>query len=396
MGGCRCTYKNCDRATNNTKDTDFHFFHFPIWDKERVALWIENACRPEFKELPPEKLRNKVVCQLHFTPKCFTNEYQNRLIRSAVPSLDGERVENWDTDAETKDVTVIPADDQGTVFTLATQQYTRKDCVTYVYHNGDLVPSNQEKYNKSDVEISRNDLPKETALVKLEPTKISESISSVPILQKKLIDDVKPCIVQNISLIRKRQNFPQMPSLSSTENLPRILGADYKPWKLLELDTSDYPKLFDTSAAVPAPIRPCSASQPELAVATPRERIPLSTVQRCKHDEVEVVHPCSSTDNLDAIIAAVKQNTKDIASLKGTVNRVSRNAVQRRNLRRRKYILGYLQKVLPPTLLGAVSLHITKNTKNYTPAEMAFINLKECVSQVQQVFEKCGWNSSNC
>ncbi|XP_062540150.1 uncharacterized protein LOC134208075 [Armigeres subalbatus] len=86
MGGCRCTFRQCENST--ASKPGMHFFHFPIRDWPRLEIWAINAGRLEFKELPLSKLKNKVVCQDHFENRMFMNYLQEGLVKTAVPRLD--------------------------------------------------------------------------------------------------------------------------------------------------------------------------------------------------------------------------------------------------------------------------------------------------------------------
>ncbi|KFB53517.1 AGAP004377-PA-like protein [Anopheles sinensis] len=85
MGGCRCTFRNCENGTASRKE--LHYFRYPIRDPERLKEWIQLANREEFLNLPKDKLGNKVVCQEHFERRMFMNYLCDRLTRFAVPRL---------------------------------------------------------------------------------------------------------------------------------------------------------------------------------------------------------------------------------------------------------------------------------------------------------------------
>ncbi|XP_053659978.1 uncharacterized protein LOC128709019 [Anopheles marshallii] len=85
MGGCRCTFRECENATSIRKE--LHYFRFPVRDPERMQVWVKNANRKEFLDLPNDKLCNKVVCQEHFERKMFMNELCDRLTKLAIPRL---------------------------------------------------------------------------------------------------------------------------------------------------------------------------------------------------------------------------------------------------------------------------------------------------------------------
>uniref|UniRef100_A0A182W358 THAP-type domain-containing protein n=1 Tax=Anopheles minimus TaxID=112268 RepID=A0A182W358_9DIPT len=85
MGGCRCTFRECENGTATRKE--LHYFRFPVRDPDRLKIWIKNANRSEFTDLPTDKLCNKVVCQEHFERKMFMNELEDRLTKLAIPRL---------------------------------------------------------------------------------------------------------------------------------------------------------------------------------------------------------------------------------------------------------------------------------------------------------------------
>uniref|UniRef100_A0A182NCS5 THAP-type domain-containing protein n=1 Tax=Anopheles dirus TaxID=7168 RepID=A0A182NCS5_9DIPT len=85
MGGCRCTFQHCENGTALRKD--LHYFRYPVRDPARLKVWIRNANRKEYCDLPDDKLSNKVVCQQHFERVMFMNELRERLTKIAIPRL---------------------------------------------------------------------------------------------------------------------------------------------------------------------------------------------------------------------------------------------------------------------------------------------------------------------
>ncbi|KAF5284840.1 hypothetical protein FQR65_LT13392 [Abscondita terminalis] len=152
MGGCRCSYKNCVRATNNS-EREFHFFHYPVKDPERCLKWITNARKPNFFKLPEDQLRNKVICQNHFEPNYFTNANRKRLIRSAVPTLDVDC-----SDPEVEDmcnVQVLQSDADASVFTVDTNLMSMNEISkvrSFLIENGDIIPADLNQEPKSEQE----------------------------------------------------------------------------------------------------------------------------------------------------------------------------------------------------------------------------------------------------
>lgn len=49
-------------------------------------MWLSNAHTEEFRLLPVAKLKNKVVCQEHFTDDCFMNARHDSLKKNAIPT----------------------------------------------------------------------------------------------------------------------------------------------------------------------------------------------------------------------------------------------------------------------------------------------------------------------
>lgn len=85
MGGCRCTFRDC---TNNTVNSPGkHFFHFPYKDSERCKKWALSSDRISFLKLPWTQLRNKTICEDHFIDTCFMNFKRERLVKTAIPTL---------------------------------------------------------------------------------------------------------------------------------------------------------------------------------------------------------------------------------------------------------------------------------------------------------------------
>ncbi|CAH1153364.1 unnamed protein product [Phaedon cochleariae] len=150
MGGCKCTYKNCENTTKTTENV--HFFHYPVKNKERCKAWIVNASKPQFCDLEEEQLRNKVICELHFENKWFPNSQKKRLLQGAIPTVDAGCTDEEETEPpmyvspELQDIQILPANSDGTLFILDTESMfcrSSNKVESYVYKNGMIVPSNQ-------------------------------------------------------------------------------------------------------------------------------------------------------------------------------------------------------------------------------------------------------------
>ena len=68
--------------------------NFRDWD--RVVQWAILSNNMDFLNLPASKLKNKVVCDLHFREESFMNYKRERLIKKAIPTIymkDGEEID---------------------------------------------------------------------------------------------------------------------------------------------------------------------------------------------------------------------------------------------------------------------------------------------------------------
>lgn len=79
----KCSFRKCGDDPTVGKHRLFHFPH----ERTRCIHWIANAQRPEFLHLPPESLRNRSICAIHFEEKYFMNSFKVRLTHNAVPTL---------------------------------------------------------------------------------------------------------------------------------------------------------------------------------------------------------------------------------------------------------------------------------------------------------------------
>lgn len=96
MGGARCSYRNCTKKS----DKQTHLFHYPVFDKLRCHQWITNAQKLNYLNLKLSQLKNRMVCEHHFTDDCFMNEMKQKLKNSAIPTLDGPFCTKLDKEEE--------------------------------------------------------------------------------------------------------------------------------------------------------------------------------------------------------------------------------------------------------------------------------------------------------
>lgn len=166
MGGCRCSYRNC---TNSTKTTEnVHFFHYPVKHKERCKMWIDNARKPQFLHLEEDQLRNKVICEKHFEDRCFPNLQKKRLLQGAIPTLDGDSLEETTMEsnlyllnADQNDIKVLPANEDGTCFLLDTESFKNKSgkVESFVYENGSIVPASMTSKHSNPLGYKSHNSP---------------------------------------------------------------------------------------------------------------------------------------------------------------------------------------------------------------------------------------------
>lgn len=119
MVGWRCSYKCCRNVTRSSEN--IHFFRYPVNYPEYCRKWIENACKPDFFNLTIGQLANKVVCELHFEVRCFSNLEKKRLFLNAVPTLDSvcDKQDNsspFQEQRQLKDLQILPTNGEGAIF----------------------------------------------------------------------------------------------------------------------------------------------------------------------------------------------------------------------------------------------------------------------------------------
>lgn len=219
MGGCRCVYRSCQSSTSLSPG--LHYFHFPVKDTQRCEQWIVNARKPDFRSLEKDKLRNKVVCSLHFEERCFTNEKHDRLVYNAVPTLGCEEEEvtedplkyNYPPPAEdTNNIMLIPVDADNTKFTLPDVGFTGMSYT--IYDDDTIIPTSKLE----ELLPTQNPKPTrfENKIIKPVIKKIKTSMSIPPATKK------DPVVLKNFTKIIKNESVQQMmikPTDSITSNV---------------------------------------------------------------------------------------------------------------------------------------------------------------------------------
>ncbi|GLV44810.1 uncharacterized protein CBL_14619 [Carabus blaptoides fortunei] len=213
MGGCRCVYRSCQSSTSLSPG--LHYFHFPVKDAQRCEQWIVNARKPEFRSLEKDKLRNKVVCSLHFEERCFTNEKHDRLVYNAVPTLGCEEEEvtedplkyNYPPPAEdTNNIMLIPIDADNTKFTLPDVGFTGMSYT--IYDDDTIVPTSKLE----ELLPTQNPKPTrfENKIIKPVIKKIKTSMSIPPVTKK------DPIVLKNFTKMIKNESGQQQIQLNKS------------------------------------------------------------------------------------------------------------------------------------------------------------------------------------
>lgn len=80
-----CVYWNCSSLKKSS--SGISFFGFPVKDNARSKKWLLNCGNIELFNLESEELRNRVICEKHFSSNNITVLPSGRklLTRNAVP-----------------------------------------------------------------------------------------------------------------------------------------------------------------------------------------------------------------------------------------------------------------------------------------------------------------------
>lgn len=376
MGGCRCVYRNCQSSTNLTPG--LHYFHFPIRDPERCDQWIKNARKQSLRVMPREKLRNKVICSLHFEDRYFTNEKHDRLIHNAIPTLGCEDAQEEELSPDSaivpKDelIMLIPTNNDNTKFILPDEGFSG---MSYTIYDDAVIPSstvqlmNQNEKTKMFAVLKKfnneNEPPKlpkrpkftitsvnkvSTPLTKTAPTQIkAEPVSPEHITSYSLStfgDDLR------VELSQKKDNFDQL--IEQTQGETPLLDNDIS---LQQKGDNEY-----SIAVVSENIQQNVIDITETIQNNPN----ISTIQQ------NIIAETRNTDfNVTPekeYIRMIRNNSKQIIKLKRLVNKQNRfhkYLLQKKQLckfRRKpwdKYkLLDNLKKYVKPSLMAILKLEV--------------------------------------
>lgn len=408
MGGCRCVYRSCQSSTNITPG--LHYFHFPIRDPDRCEQWIKNARKPTFRSIPREKLRNKVVCSLHFEEHCFTNEKKDRLIHNAIPTLgcEDEQEEMCSDKVHVKEenVILIPTNEDNTKFILPDVDFPG---MSYTIYDDAVIPS-----STVPALISQNDKSKFFAVLKKSGIEAEEPKPKRPKITVTSVK-VSPAVNTSVST-NSHKTFPSFIKDNQSkpfETTSKNNGSNITSYSLstcgddVTVELSQSKEFSDQNcslmeSAQDAPLLDNEISlklkgenEYSIAVLTETPINKQEIVSNSAEAEIVVVPPQETSEiqsKSDFVVTPereyirmIKNNSKQIFELKKLVNkqnRIQKYLQQRRQLskfkRKRwsKYkLLELLKHYVKPSLMAILKLEILpQNDVVLTDNEEKFIS----------------------
>lgn len=302
MGGCRCTFRQCENSSSSKPG--MHFFHFPIRDWPRLETWAQNASKTDFMTLPLSKLKNKVVCQDHFENRMFMNYLKEGLVKTAVPTLDilqDGSVLNVETNevSEREEWIVPEKDSNGTAEAAPMEPETTRMEIQFV-------DSEHEEFNITPV-VSPPPQPKilnktsDTLSVRLLSRNTNEPMATPSA-------SASPVVLRKVMVKRKRRPSSDDSSgkskmqIVSIQRLPKIeapVAAEEVPSVATPSSSTD------VTTEVPAPENQVQSANAAAAAAPPLPAVPT----------VKVITDPAYIEKLDqtsAQIAEVKQMLTDV------------------------------------------------------------------------------------
>ncbi|XP_056646447.1 uncharacterized protein LOC130451452 [Diorhabda sublineata] len=351
MGGCRCSYKNCQNTTKTTENV--HFFHYPVKHIERCKLWIEKANKPHFLDLEEDQLRNKVICEYHFEDKWFPNSQKKRLLLGAVPTLDvGCEKEQQQPDMYVstgmQDIQLLPASSDGSLFILDTDSiFSRSNKIdSFVYKNGMIIPS------QSHQSIKREEKPKS-------PVSKASTSKSASSKQQQFLNN-------NFERSESPESNVQIKN-ESTENEPQLRRMPHKN-VLEDIEiTSDEDNLSNSS------LKKNTSLQKLTSVKT-------SGINKAASEKANLAKN---------YLRKIKQHSRDIACIKKMLRQKSLADTKPDT----NTILNCLKEQLPPTFFTVLSLTLS-NKFDLTEADIDFFTTIHKMSPAvyQLLVDKYKWS----
>uniref|UniRef100_A0A182PLE8 THAP-type domain-containing protein n=1 Tax=Anopheles epiroticus TaxID=199890 RepID=A0A182PLE8_9DIPT len=294
MGGCRCTFRDCENGTASRKD--LHYFRYPKSDADRLYQWAKNANRLEFLDLPVDKLANKVVCQEHFERKMFMNELCDRLTKLAIPRLmprpgtttmnveTGTVHTESDSSSSLRELTIEPVQS-------SSQQTTRKQIVVQERRISSEIPAKRVKILNTQSITQKSTVGTPCEVIRIKTTSTPNG------LRKVLNKDV----------------FPLNNSAGPRMMKAKLLNEGNGSLALSVEDTNDVDIYMEDEVQLPDEPGPSPSSS---YVNVPQQDVPNSTVG----NTVQVVPEPATVYVVDPSLSAkMEQNIGEMEELKKLV-----------------------------------------------------------------------------
>lgn len=363
---------------------DLHFFHYPVKHRERCNQWIKNAKRPEFFDLPDDQLRNKVICDLHFEPRYFTNELRKRLVHNAVPTVNVGCEEEvlHENNLEYKDVQILPANEEGTIFTVDTDSLQQKDNTpisTYSFRNGALVPvySFEEQTETEQVlyTIDEDDLKP----VSYRDSNTNDYLFVDSNRSEELQESYEIVFNGNsensqASLERKPQTVGQYPRRNYSSNQQQNVSQERMEVVYLHEEHGQPPVVIKSETDT-------------LVIEPPKPKASKSKAQHASRKPFQNHKPAQvSTPFKRKFMNQMRVHSREIASIKRTLNASLRQTS--------KFNINKLRGRIAPSLLGALSLNLHNRKSNFTKEEIEFLTKVYKISpeMYNVLIDKLHWN----
>ncbi|XP_063705043.1 uncharacterized protein LOC134834341 [Culicoides brevitarsis] len=257
MGGCRCTFRGCDNASNNRPG--MHFFHFPTKDAERCEKWIIFSNNLDYRDMDEKKLRNRNVCEEHFRIRMFMNIKKERLVRFAYPTLLKTKINGKVYDLEKFQDAKFPIEDMNIESEMDEEfdQFLVDDAENPLLHevsrnDTKAVPENEQNFSLNEDNIG--DIPIEfEENAKISPKKIV--LTPVKFTAKKRTLPVeKEKVVMTPVMIKKPKPSPAtaVKILNSTNLIKQV---PVEPIEIIQSSITEPPVKSERSPPVKKPVR---------------------------------------------------------------------------------------------------------------------------------------------
>ncbi|XP_070507678.1 uncharacterized protein [Chironomus tepperi] len=298
MGGCRCSFYKCTNNTTLAKETNSihsHFFHFPIRDMQRCRTWAVYSNNMVFLSLPIDKLKNKVICDLHFPESSFMNYTRSKLNKTtAIPTIFiNEHREEVDLLSDPTDWVI-----------------ENKNAIT---------PSNFKDTNTAKIDIDDSQIDVEMP----QPKKIKTEVPKVG--EVKILNKLISPQNNKVLTIKQKINKPESPSIVKVT--PKMLPTAVKIQKTpVKIETShafqikrsaEKPKVFKE-------ITPTTSAQTSFNDSDPSQEAYEFVTVLSGDEQTSFVNETTSSqlqvasDEIKSLLTQTSQDVLDIKSMLST------------------------------------------------------------------------------